>query len=161
MIEATVKETEPLTVAYLPMRGEYAQIPDGYRQLYEWIDHYGLQPAGMPEAVYLTAPETTPQDEAMWELWAPVAPGLAETEPSDDRIGVKLVAQETVASTVHRGPYDALGSVYEELTKWTEDNGYTMIGPPREVYLTGPDTPQSETLTEIQFPIQRVAWDKR
>lgn len=157
MFQASIKQTEPLTVAYLPMQGPYNQIPDGYRKLYEWIDHYGLQPAGMPEAIYLTTPETTPEPEALWELWAPVAPGLSETEPAEDHIGVKQVAQETVASAMHRGSYDTLSSTYEALGNWVAENGYVPVGPPREIYMSPAEIPPEDTLTEIQFPVQRTA----
>lgn len=157
MLEATIKETERQTVAYLTMHGPYDQVPDGYRRLYEWIDHYGLQPAGMPEAVFITVPDETPESEAQWELWAPVASGLSETEPTDDHIGVKMVAEETVASARHRGPYEEVGDTYSELAKWIADNGYTPVAPSREVYFSGPETPPEEVLTEIQIPVQRIA----
>ena len=73
MFEPLIKTVPDETVAYLEMRGPYAQIPEGYGLLDGWVAQHGFSPHGMPEAVYLTAPDEVPEDQALWELWAPVA----------------------------------------------------------------------------------------
>jgi effector-binding domain-containing protein len=64
-----------------------------------------------------------------------------------------------VASAVHRGPYTELGPAIEAVLKWTEANGYRIIGPEREIYLqparNGSQT-DPETVTEIQFPVEKA-----
>jgi effector-binding domain-containing protein len=156
MLNAQIRQTGAITVAYLPMRGPYSQIPEGYGRLYEWIGLQGLQPIGMPEAVYFTAPGETSEEEAEWELWAPVAPGSSEVEAGLGAIGVKTIAEATVATAIHRGPYDSVESTYRALGAWISEEGHTIVGPPRERYLSEPDVPPEETLTEILFPIATV-----
>lgn len=156
-MEAQIKQTAPVTVAYKSMHGPYSQIPDGYRSLYEWIEHYGLQPTGMPEAIFLTRPDITPESDAEYELWAPIAGGAGKTSPEEDGIGVKRVEPETVASAMHKGSYDAVAEVYQELNEWVGIHGYEVVGPPREVYYNGPgDVPPSEYVTEVQFPVAKA-----
>jgi DNA-binding transcriptional MerR regulator len=56
-----------------------------------------------------------------------------------------------VASVVHRGSMDNVGSVYEALIAWVEDSGYELAGYSRELYhemdANGP------SVTELQMPI--------
>lgn len=155
MFEAQIKHTEPETVAYITMRGAFDQIPSGFERLYGWVGHYGLQPVGMPQAIYLTIPGVGAVEDAEWELWAPIAGGAGKTEPGDDGIGVKRLEPETVASAIHTGPYEEIGPVYERLESWAVDEGYEVVGPPREIYHSPPETPPAETVTEIQMPVQR------
>lgn len=156
MQDAQIKTAGPLTVAYAVMHGPYSQMPEGYGRLYQWIEHYGLQPTGMPEAIYLTLPDVTPEDQAEYELWAPIAGGAGTTSPEEDGVGVKRIEAETVAATVHRGSYDDLPATYSELYRWVGEHGYQVVGPPREVYLSDPKTGPEETLTEIQFPVTKA-----
>jgi effector-binding domain-containing protein len=66
---------------------------------------------------------------------------------------------ETVASTIHHGPFITIGQAYEALIQWIEANGYQFAGPSREIYLNpagnGSQT-NPATVTEIQFPVRKV-----
>ncbi len=156
MIEASIKQTEPTTVAYIQMRGAYQQMPLAMGQLYAWIGGHGMQPTGMPMGVYLDDPATVPESGARWEVWAPVAGGVDETAPNEGGIGVKHIPAMTVASTVYKGPYEGVASTYEALGEWLAGKGYVMAGPPMETYLNDPgDVSQEDALTEVVFPVQR------
>jgi AraC family transcriptional regulator len=157
MFEAEIKHNGPLTVAFKVMRGDYSQTPDGFQQLYDWVEHYGLQPVGMPQALFLTLPSETPEGEAEWELWAPIAGGSGDTGPDEDGFGVKRLEPDTFASAMHKGPYDEIAPVYEQLGRWVEEHGYRVVGPPREVYYSDAEAvaPQ-DYLTEVQMPVIRA-----
>jgi len=44
------------------------------------------------------------------------------------------------------------------LVSWIEGNGYQIIGPNREVYITGGNEQDNESyITEVQFPVTK-AW---
>jgi effector-binding domain-containing protein len=62
----------------------------------------------------------------------------------------------TVATTVHRGPYDEVGPAHLALIGWAQEHGHEIAGPAREVYLTDPGAvpDPADYLTEIQFPIR-------
>lgn len=155
MFEASIKQTYPMTVAFISMRGPYAQIPEAFGRLDDWLSERGLMPAGMPEGVYLNDPQCTPGAEAVWELWAPVADGTPPFEAGDDGLGVKVVPAGTVVSAMHRGPYDTIAPIYDALAGWVAANGYVLAGPPREIYYSDPDeVAPEETLTEVQFPVR-------
>ncbi len=154
MSEPRVAQAEPMTIAYLKMRGAYAQIPGGYGTLYRWVATRGYAPAGMPRAVYLTNPAQIPEPEAEFELWAPVAPGPPEETPGEGGCGLKRVPARTLAIAVHTGPYDSIGATYETLVRWIAEHGRTIVGPCEETYMTDPaEAPPEEYVTEVAFPV--------
>lgn len=156
MIEVTVKQTEPMSVAYASMQGAYAQIPAALGRVYGFAAQSGLIPTGMPHAVYYTAPDAGPESEALWEVWAPVAGEPAETAPDASGLGIKRVPAKLVASAMHKGPYETIEPTYRELAQWVADEGYAMAGPPEELYYSDPAvTPPEEYLTEILFPVRK------
>ena len=155
MLEPRTVQSEPMTVAYLEMRGAYGQIPEGYARLYEWLAAVGFTPEGMPRAVYHTDPAQVPESEARWELWAPVAPGPLPQASDDQGRGVKVVSARTLVTVIHKGTYESIGTTYEALWGWMAERGCELTGPPEESYLTDPaEVPPEEYLTEVAFPIR-------
>lgn len=154
MVDAAIKQTYPMTVAFASGHGSYEQIQGAFRRLYLWTEHHMLVPTGMPVGVYFDDPLETPVADLRWEIWAPVAEGSTPLETSEDDFGVKIVEACTVASVMHRGPYDTIGAVYAELADWASASGYTISGPPRETYYSDSDEVEiEETITELQFPV--------
>jgi AraC family transcriptional regulator len=155
-MDVEIKQAPAMTIAYLAMHGPLAQIPTAMGALYRWVTEQGLEPRGMPACVYYTMPPDVPLEESVWELWSPVAPGAPLTEKNGEGLGVRHIESTTVASTIHTGPYEAIGPVYAQLMAWIPANGYEAVGAPRELYYSPPETPPDETLTEIQFPVRAV-----
>jgi effector-binding domain-containing protein len=109
--------------------------------------------AGPPVAIYHDM-EYREKDVDM-ELAIPIN----DTPPLPDPIKVRdLPAEETVATMIHRGPYEKIHEAYQAMLAWCEANGYELAGPDREVYLTGPDQADdpSDYVTEIQQPVRKV-----
>lgn len=156
MADVSIKQTGTLTVAYKAMRGAYEQMARGYADLYAWVERFGLQPSGPPLAIFITMPGTTPPDEAEWEVWAPIAGGAGELARDEAGFGVKRIESETIASAMHKGPYELAAPVYETLAAWIPANGYAQVGPYREVYFTGPEVPPEDFLTEVQVPVAKT-----
>ena len=155
-IEVTVKKTEPITVAFVSKKGPYTLIGETFGRLYHWIGEKGYVPAGPPIGVYFNAPGQVPDEELLWELRSPIAGDVAPSGPDEQGLGVKKVEGAEVASTMHKGPYDQVGATYGALAGWIAENGYQIIGPGEEVYLSDPDkTPPEELLTEIRFPVKK------
>jgi AraC family transcriptional regulator len=154
MIDVTVKNTEPMNVAFIAMCGGYTQIPQSFDALYRYTADNNLVPIGAPHAVYLTPPEDTLATDAEWELWAPVADPVAASGPDEHGLGLKHVQEKLVASAMHKGPYEDIQPTYRILVQWIAQHGYVMAGPPEEIYYSDPnEVSPEEYVTEIQFPI--------
>jgi len=100
--------------------------------------------------------------EKDWDIEAcePIEADLAET----GRVKVRtLPAVETMACTVHHGPFVTIGEAYDAIGKWISANGYRICGPSREIYLHVTEEGQgmvsqtaADTVTEIQFPVEKA-----
>lgn len=81
--------------------------------------------------------------------------------PGDEtRVVVRELSGTEVAALIHHGPYAKLGTAYEALVKWIEENGYRIAdGPYREIYLQPADQASQndeKAVTEIQFPVVKA-----
>jgi DNA-binding transcriptional MerR regulator len=72
-----------------------------------------------------------------------------------DEYEFKDLPATTVASTVHIGPFDAVGPAYAALYEWIEAGGHHPSGPIRESYIDGPWNKENpaDYLTEIHVPL--------
>lgn len=70
-----------------------------------------------------------------------------------------LPAVETMASTIHQGPFTGFAGAYAGLLKWIDANGYRVDGPDREIYLRLPEAggyrSDPKAITEMQVPVCR------
>lgn len=153
----TLRDEPATTVAYLRRQGPYAGMPDGIHQLYAHLLRAHLNPAGPPICVFFTDPLTVPEDRAQWEVRWQVTDERgavpAESEPGADGVGVRRLPARTVAVLNHVGPYSAVTGSYLALHDWVGEHLYTVVGPPEEAYVSEPDTPQDQLLTEIRLPV--------
>ena len=72
--------------------------------------------------------------------------------PDGRRVGIRTLEEvPRMAYVVWRGDGPPLTEAYTSIMSWIGENGYRVVGPPREVYLR--DGAQSERMFEIQYPI--------
>lgn len=74
-----------------------------------------------------------------------------------DKVKYKRISKVNEAVCVlHKGPYDLLREAYTFTFEWIKNNGYQIIGEPRESYIDGIWNEENEEkwLTEIQIPIK-------
>lgn len=87
-----------------------------------------------------------------------ICQAVVEAKSDSSRVQFKQVsAVPTAACVLHRGPYETIGLAYGALGQWIDQNGWQIVGPPRESYIDGiwnKENPH-EWLTEVQIPIQR------
>ena len=155
-IEVTVKKVEPMTVAFIPMKGPFNLISEAFGKLDAWIGEKGYVPSGPPAGIYFNDPGEVPAEELLWELQSPIAGDIAPSSPDQRGVGVKKLDETEVASALYKGPYEGMGNVYGELVGWIMGNGYEIAGAPSEVYVSDPgETPPEELLTEVRFPVMK------
>jgi effector-binding domain-containing protein len=155
-LDVTVKKTEPRTVAFLSEKGSFQKIGQTIGKLFGLIQERGYAVAGAPIGVYFNDPKEVPEEELLWEIQFPVGDEMAAGESDESGLGVKRLEAYDVASNMHKGPYEGLGKVYEDMVVWMLENGYEIAGPPEEVYLNDPNvTPRDEILTEVRFPVKK------
>ena len=155
-IKPILKDVEPLTVAFIKVKGHFNQIPAAFSKLYTWIIEKGYKPSGPAIAVYCNIPGQIPDNELEWELRSQISADASEINANKEGLGVKYIGAAYVASVTHEGLYEKLEGTYHSLTNWIEASKYEVNGPPEELYFNSPEeVPPSELLTEIRFPVDR------
>lgn len=151
--DVTVKEIPAQHVAVLHSRigptDAGPVVSAGLGTLAQAVAQAGHEFAGPPYLVMKEMPD--PETGGAIILGVPVAKPF----PGSGEIAGEEIPELLVASTVHKGPYDECGPAYKAVEQWIQSHGHVNVGPPREVYLTDPQTTPDEAdyLTEIQFPI--------
>lgn len=124
-----------------------ATIGRAFGELYERIGDAHVEPAGEPFVIYLDSS----RPGVRWEVDI-CAPVSAPVHESADFGLMKMPAQRVV-SFLHVGPYQDLRRAYDAIERYVREQGLTVSGPPREIYLSEPDVPPAEVRTLIEQPI--------
>lgn len=155
--DVAIKTTRPQTVAYISMKGPYSKVQQAFGILFAWVAQKGLVPAGPPSGAFFNAPGEVPEEQLLWELRCPVASDVPAAGPDDKGLGIKDVEAAQVAATMHKGPFNEVGAAWDGLAKWIGNNGYQIVGPGTETYLSDPGrTKPEDLLTEVAFPVRKA-----
>ncbi len=153
--DVVIKKIEPLKVA--SVRGVVPTPPDQgtlWRELEGYLAMHRVRGMGPCLSLY----HDDEYKERDWDI--EVCEPIAEDVPPSKRIVVQeLPLVETMACTIHAGPFVTLNEAYDAIMRWVDENGYHIAGPVREVYLkTAKQGSQTDpgTVTEIQVPVERA-----
>ena len=153
--DVVIKSAEEIKIAsvrdMIPTPAEQGPL---WEELEGYLETQHVKPVGACFTLYY-------DDEFKERDW-----DLAVCEPIDvdleesRRIKVQTLPDvDSLACTIHHGPFTTISEAYNALGQWITDNSYRIAGPCREVYLRphqdGSQT-DPETVTEIQFPVERV-----
>lgn len=153
-VEVVIKTVEPLTIASVrDTIPTYSQQGHLWHELEGHLATQRVRPNGPCFTMYHD--DEYRESDVDAEVCEPVTPGLAES----NRVRVRSLPETQMACSVHRGPYQTMSETIETTVQWIEANGYRIIGPEREIYLTparnGSQT-DPDTVTEVQFPIEKA-----
>jgi effector-binding domain-containing protein len=146
-----IKDVPPQTALVVEKTVSMATIAEEMGGAFETIMAHvscgGGQITGPPFCLY---PDMAGGETFRVHVGMPVAPG-ATAGPGVDVVDMPGA---TVAWTLHKGPYSAVGAAYGAISAWVAANGRESGGPPREIYLNDPtEVPAEELLTEVDWPL--------
>ena len=148
--EVQLVETKPMNILNKRLILSSADYASGYgryfSELYERIAKEKLTLLGQPMTIY-HSPEFNPAGND-----TEFAISIAETVK-----GTRDLPGSLCAKSVLKGAYPELTSVYANLMKWIENEGYELILPPYEIYVTDPNQAiaPEEFVTEVYFPVKK------
>ena len=155
MENVETKKIAAQTVIAMQHEGGYNDIGGVYRKLHAWARAQKISPNGKGFTVFLNPPTEFDAQSGLFEVCLPVPAGVK----AQGEAAVKTVPACTVACVSVQGPYDQIAAHYTEMLAWLDAEGLEVAGPPREVYVKGPDATgkgnPKEYVTEIQFPVRR------
>ncbi|HLG75077.1 MAG TPA: MerR family transcriptional regulator [Ktedonobacteraceae bacterium] len=130
--------------------GGYPEVGRLFNELYAYLSRYGAD--GLGVAIWHDDEHKTSNidGEAVAYLKQPV--------PAGERVKVYELLGALMASVIHKGAYNQFSQAYDAIGRWIEANGYTIVGPNRELYLECAQPIRQDDasyVTEIQFPVAK------
>ena len=155
MASVKVESRKPLTIAYIEHTGPYDNIPfDRYiGRLYDWVKEKKVMPGFHPMGIFLDNPKRTPPDKCKCQLAIPV---YGKVKGEGDIKIAKLPAMK-VAAYSHKDSGKEYQDSYDKINDWIKKNGYTVSGPPIEIYSKKPEMVKGEMIiyAKIMFPVKK------
>jgi effector-binding domain-containing protein len=146
---AAVRVTQPMAELDLPALFD-EHLPNVAHRLADM----GVQPAGPPYARY----HAFGPEHVDVEIGIPVAspvpnvPALADARPGE--LGSSDLPGGLAAIAVHRGSYDGLSGVYDQLHDWIHGQGREEGPAPWESYVDDPgEVAEADLRTEVAWPL--------
>jgi AraC family transcriptional regulator len=156
MAAAKLEKRKAATLAYIEYRGSYSSIPfDKYiPRLYEWVKQKKIMPGFYPICTFHSDPKTTAPEECRTDIGITVQ---GNPEPEGD-IKIRKLPAMTVATLSHKGPGSEYQNSYDALALFVNKKGYTMAGPPMEIYAKKPEMIDGQLIlyAKIMFPVRKL-----
>ena len=119
-------------------------IGKAYMEIMAYLGELKEQPADMPFVAYYNMD--------MEKLDVAIGFPVAKALPGRGEIIAGIIPAGKKATAMYKGPYKEMAPIYEELTKWMQDNGHQPSGVVYEFYYNSPmEVAESELLTKIVF----------
>jgi len=124
-------------------------IGEGFMKIGAYMEELKEVTTDIPFVVY-------PAYEEMNEKNIGMIIGLytAKSLPARDDIQSIVIPSRKIAVCLHKGTYDQLAELYQEMAKWINEKGYNPSGTSIEHYYTGPEVPETEHITRIVMPLK-------
>jgi len=153
--DAVIKTVESQQIAsireIIPTQDKVGPILDrNFDGVANYIAEHGAKIAGPGIAVWH---DDGPKDTNM-----DVEAALPIDRPLMGNNSVKIyeLPVEQMACVIHRGNFSGFPQAYEAIVTWIKSNGYRIAGSNREVYLQHDRSAPDDSVTEIQFPIEKT-----
>jgi len=153
--DVVIKQVEPVSIACVrDTIPTYSQQGALWKTLEGYLAMHRVRSTGPCFTIYFDEEYKEADIDAM--VCEPIDVDL----PESFKVKVQeLPGVETMACTVHHGPFTTISNAYSAILKWIEENGYRINGPGREIYLqpaeAGSQT-DPQTVTEVQFPVEKL-----
>jgi effector-binding domain-containing protein len=124
-------------------------MQEGYQKLMDYVAKCGKQPAGAPYCKYTNGSA----DFMKWdiELGFPVSEPL----PEQGEIYMSKTCKGKAITAMHKGSYKDVEKTYAPMMQYLAENKLESTGVYYDYYISNPaDTPESELLTKVIFPIK-------
>lgn len=138
---------QPKTIFSMRRRMGVKDFQAAYGNLFAEMERNKVKPCGPLLTVYHDSEFN--HDDTDIEVGAEVPEGSAGT--------VRKLDPGLCCFATHVGPYENFNQCYTALVEWIDREGYTISGPPFELYIKGGNNEVSpdEFVTEVYFPIKK------
>lgn len=153
--DVVVKTTPALIVASrrvnIPTNDQVPQyLGSAYSAVYAYLREQGVRDDG-PCMTLWHSPADVYADEDAEAIIV-----IDRLLPGREDVKVYELLRTQVASVIHHGNFEDFTQGHAALLEWIDANGYRVAGPYREIYIKHEKDSLSDTVTEIQFPVEKI-----
>lgn len=130
------------------MSGMAKAIGDNFLKIDSLLKEQGAITTDIPFVEY-------PNFETLTEQRVKMVIGFKTSEKLQGKEEVisTLIPARKIVSCLHRGTYNELAALYNEMSEWIKSNGYQISGSSIEYYYSKPNIPEAEQVTRIEMPL--------
>lgn len=124
-------------------------IGEGFMEIGTYLKERGEEPSDIPFVEY-------PAYEQMTEKNITMVIGCytSKAHPGKGNIQAITIPERKVVVCLHKGTYNELADLYNEMSDWIKGKGYQHMGISIEHYYTGPEVPETEHITRVVMPVK-------
>lgn len=157
MASVKLEKRKAVTIAYVEHVGPYGNIPfnETIPKLYGWVKtQTKVMPGFYPICIFHSDPKTTPPEKCRTDIAITVKGKVIRPEGD---VKIRDLPEMTVASFSHKGPASEYQKSYDTLAKFIMEKGYTVSGPPMEIYSKKPEMIDGKMTiyAKIMFPVSK------
>lgn len=160
--EVTLKPVEKHTIAAIRENvPTIEQMPERCSQMFDviarWMNEIGL-PFGPSLTIYHNETYTRENIDTECAFVIPNSAAAKTAKPNKPIEVREMEALHLVASTIVTDDFykkvDGLTPAYNAIAQWIEENGYKIVGPPRELFYGSAE--KGDLTAEVQFPVEKA-----
>jgi len=124
-------------------------IEEGFIEIDTYLKKNGELPSDIPFVEY-------PAYEEMTEKNIRMVIGFYTNKllPSQGDIQSVTISGRKIVACLHKGAYNELAQLYNEMAEWIKRKGYEPSGTSIEHYYTGPEVSEEEQVTRLVMPLR-------
>jgi DNA-binding transcriptional MerR regulator len=153
--DIVLKTTPPMVVASrrvtIPTNDQVPQyLGPAYDEVYRYLRRQDVRDDGLCMTLWHSPANVYENEdtEAMVVIDRPL--------PGTEQVKVYELPPTQVAAVVHHGNFEEFTQGHAALLEWIDANGYRIVGPYRELYIKHEKKDLTDTITEIQIPVEKA-----
>ena len=153
--DVVIKTTPAMMVASrrvrIPTNDQVPQyLGPAYADIYSYIRSQAVKDDGLCMTLWHSPADVYENEEA--EAMVVIDRPL----PGTDHVKVYELPPTQVAAVIHHGNFEEFTQGHAALLEWVDANGYRIVGPYREIYIKHDKDNLADSITEIQFPVEKA-----
>ena len=124
-------------------------IANGFQQINTYLKESGELPTDIPCVEYPAYNEITEKNIRMVITFY-----TSKSLPKKGDIQNVTIPERRIVACLHKGSYEELAKLYNEMAQWIKEKGFEATGSSIEHYYTDPETPETEQITRVVMPLK-------
>ena len=151
-VSVEFKKDTPFWIVFMEFKGPHSQTPESIPLFVKEVRKQKITPSGTLLQLFFDNLIEPEQGESVWGI------GVKIAEDTDIQPPLKTLNynHNNIAHMLHTGPYESVGTSFNILFPYLQEEGFQQTGPVLTIWLDDPQNVEPEKLrTEILVPVMK------